>query len=60
MSTKEAIIEYIRSLPDDVTPEAAVEALALKLRIDEGLRQVAAGEVIDHEEFKKRMARWLA
>jgi predicted transcriptional regulator len=61
MSTKEALIEMIREMPDDAT---SVEYLAYELyvraKIEEGIRQADAGDVIDHEEFKRRMARWLA
>lgn len=60
MSTKEAVIEMIRKMPDDVTTADVVDELCVRMRIEEGLRQADAGDVIDHEEFKKRMARWLA
>ena len=61
MSTKEALLEMVRKMPDDA---ASVEDMAYELyvraKIEEGIRQADAGEVIDHEEFKRRMARWLA
>ncbi len=60
MSTKEAVIEMIRKMPDDVTTADVVEELYVRMKIEEGIRQADAGEVIDHEEFKKRMAQWLA
>jgi predicted transcriptional regulator len=60
MSTKEAVIEMIRKMPDDVTTTDVMEELYVRMKVEEGIRQADAGEVIDHEEFKKRMARWLA
>jgi predicted transcriptional regulator len=59
MTTKEAVIEMIRRLPDDVSTEDIMEELYVRQRIEEGLRQAEAGEVISHEDVKKRMARWL-
>ena len=59
MSTKEAVIEWIRRMPDDVTLADLLDELAVRAKIEERIRQADAGEVIDNEEFKKRMARWL-
>ncbi|MCZ2341888.1 MAG: hypothetical protein LC104_08850 [Bacteroidales bacterium] len=60
MSTKEAMIAFIRSLPEDVTPQDVAEKIAFKVQLDEALRQSERGEGIDHEEFKKRMTQWLS
>ena len=60
MSTKEAVIEMIRRLPDDVTTAEIVEGLRVRMRIEEGLRQLDNGEVISHDEAKAKLARWLA
>jgi hypothetical protein len=59
MSTKEALIELIRDLPDDMPAADMAYELYVRTKIDAGLRQAEAGEGISNEEFKKRMARWL-
>lgn len=60
MSTKEAMIAFIRSLPDDVTPQDVAERIAFKVQLDLAIQQSEHGEGISHEEFKKRMAPWLS
>jgi predicted transcriptional regulator len=58
MSTKEAVLELIRRIPDDVTVPDIMAELSVRQKIDEGLRQREAGQGIDHEEARKRLARW--
>jgi predicted transcriptional regulator len=60
MSTKDSVIEMIRRMPDDTTVSDIMAELYLRQKIDEGLRQLDAGQGIEHEEVKKRLARWLA
>lgn len=60
MSTKEAALALIRQMPDDVTAPEILEELQARLAIDEGLRELDAGQGIDHEEVKRRLSRWLA
>lgn len=57
--TKETVIEMIRELPDDEAAADTLEAIYIRMKIDEGIRQADNGEVIDHEEFKRRMSKWL-
>jgi predicted transcriptional regulator len=59
MSAKEAVLEMIRKMPDDVTEEDILYELYVRQRIKEGLRQLDAGEGIPHEEAMKRLSRWL-
>lgn len=59
MTTKEAVIEMIRQLPDDVSTEDIMEELYVRLQIEEGIRELDEGKGIPHEEVKRRMAKWL-
>lgn len=59
MSTKELMLEIVREMPNDVTAEIALEELAFRLHVEEGLRDADNGNVISHEQFKTRMAKWL-
>jgi hypothetical protein len=58
-TTKEAVIEMIQRLPDDVTVADIMAELYLRQKVDEGLRQLDASEGIYHEDAKKRLAPWL-
>jgi predicted transcriptional regulator len=60
MSTKEAVIEMIPRMPDGVTVPDIIAELSVRQKVDEGLRQLDAGQGISHDEAKKRLSRWLA
>lgn len=55
---KTEALELIRKLPDEVTTDAIMEELYFKRQIDKGLRDVAEGRVLMHQDLKERMARW--
>jgi hypothetical protein len=59
MSTREAVIEMIRRMPDDVTMEEIMHALYVRQRIEEGIRELDAGEGIPHEGVRQRLNPWL-
>jgi predicted transcriptional regulator len=54
-TVKERAIEAIRSLRDNATLEDAIERLCFIAKVEEGLRQSEAGELIPHEEVKKQL-----
>jgi hypothetical protein len=58
MSTKDAVIEMIRRLPDDVTVWDIMEELYFRSKVDEGLRQLDAGQGVSHDEVKKQVGQW--
>lgn len=60
MTTKQAVIDMIQRLPDDVTVADIMSELYFRQKVDEGLRQLDAGEGVDHEEAKQRLSRWLS
>jgi predicted transcriptional regulator len=60
VTTKQAIIEMIERLPDDVSVEDIMAELYFRRKVDEGLRQLDAGEGVDHEEAKRRLGKWLS
>ena len=60
MTTKEAVIEMIRRMPDSATVADIMAELYFRQKVDEGLRQLDAGEGVGHEEAKQRLARWLS
>jgi predicted transcriptional regulator len=60
MSTKAAVIEMIQRMPDEVTVVEIIAELQVRQKIENGLRQLDAGQGIDHEEVQKRLAKWLA
>jgi predicted transcriptional regulator len=51
---KERALEAIRTLPDGATLDEAIERLCFIAKIEEGLRQSDVGQVVSHEEVRKR------
>jgi len=56
---KEAVIQIIKSLPEDVTIDDIMAELYFKLQVDAGLRELNEGKGIPHEQVEKRMSKWL-
>jgi predicted transcriptional regulator len=59
-TVKQSVLEMIERLPETVSVEDIMAELYLRQKVDEGLRQLDAGEGIEHEEAKRRPAKWLS
>lgn len=59
MTTKDAVIEMIRGLPDDVTLAEIVAELYFRQKVDRGLRELEDGKGVSHDEARKRLAEWV-
>ena len=53
-TSKERILEALRTLPADATVDDAIERLVFMAKVEEGLAQLDAGQGIPHEEVKRR------
>jgi predicted transcriptional regulator len=56
---KQAVIEMIERLPNDASVEDIMAELYFRQKVDEGLRQLDAGEGVEHEEAKQKFGKWL-
>jgi predicted transcriptional regulator len=54
ITDKERAIEALRTLPEQATIEDAIERLCFIAKIEEGLRQSDARELVSHNEVKKQ------
>lgn len=50
MTTKQAVIDMIQRLPDDVTVTDIMSELYVRQKVDEGLRQLDAGDASGHRK----------
>jgi len=48
-TTKQAVIEMIQRRPEDASVEDIMAELYFRQKVDEGLRQLDAGEGVEHE-----------
>ena len=55
MTTKEKILSVIRSLDDDTSVDHAIDRLYLLRKIESGIQQADAGDVVEHDEFMKQL-----
>jgi 5-methylcytosine-specific restriction endonuclease McrA len=53
MTNKQRIREVIERLPDDVSAERAIEELFFWNKLEEGVRQADAGELIPHDDIQR-------
>ena len=54
ITEKERAIEALRSLPEQATIEDAIERLCFIAKIEEGLRQSDARDLVSQDEVKKQ------
>jgi predicted transcriptional regulator len=60
MSSKELVIEAVRKLPEDATLDEISEEIAILAAIRRGEAAAEAGQVVPHEEVKKRFGSWIS
>jgi len=53
--TRDGIIDALREMPPDATIDDAIERLVFLARIEEGLQDLDAGRVVEHDEAKRRL-----
>jgi hypothetical protein len=58
MSLKEATLEVIKKLPDDVSAEDIMEKVNFVNQVLEGLTASEAGHTISTDELLKRIEKW--
>ncbi|MFO0898345.1 MAG: hypothetical protein U0836_13055 [Pirellulales bacterium] len=56
---KRAVLEMIERMPEEATLEEIAAEIFFRQQVDEGLRQLDAGEGIPHEEVVQRLGKWL-
>jgi hypothetical protein len=59
MSTKEATLHLIESLPDDVTLDDIMHALYVSAKFSRGEEEIHAGKGMSHEAAKTALSQWL-
>lgn len=58
MSEKQEALKIIEGLPDDCSTDDILAELFFKKQVDAGLKDIAEGRTITHEELKARIAKW--
>ena len=58
MSQKQEALRLIQGLADDCSTDDILAELFFKKQVDAGLRDVAEGRVVTHDELRARIAKW--
>ena len=56
ITEKDRAIQALQTLPDHATIDDAIERLCFIAKIEEGLRQSDAGQLVAHEEVKQQVS----
>ena len=59
MSSKQEMLKAIAELPDEANVADALERLYLLYKIDKGIKQADAGELVTQDDARRQMAKWL-
>jgi len=59
-SAKKAVLELVKTLPDDSTFEDIQYQLYVRQKIERSVQAAAEGHVKSHDQVKQRLAKWLA
>ena len=54
LNIKQKALEALEALPEDATIEDAIERLCFLAKVEKGLAQADAGELISHDKVKKQ------
>jgi predicted transcriptional regulator len=55
MTTKEKVLSVIHSLDEDTSLDEVIDRLYLLRKIELGIAQADAGDVIDHDQFMEEL-----
>ena len=58
MSDKQEALKIIEGLPDDCSTDDILAELYFKKQVDAGLKDIAEGRTVTHDELKTRIAKW--
>ena len=56
-TVKEEVIKIIKKMPDKVDYDQIMAEIYFRQKVDKSLRQIEEGNVISHEEAKKRISK---
>lgn len=57
-SVKEQVLQAVEELPDNTTFEEAMERIYFLYKVERGLAQADAGDVIEHDDVLREFANW--
>ncbi|MBW4507448.1 MAG: hypothetical protein KME64_13185 [Scytonematopsis contorta HA4267-MV1] len=57
-TVKQKILDALEEMPSDVTFSEVMERLYFLYKVDQGLKQVANGDIMSHAEAKARIKKW--
>jgi hypothetical protein len=59
MTTKDALLDIVQKLPDDVSLEGVMEELLLRKKVEEGRKDIREGNTLTQEQVRQELQRWV-
>ena len=56
--TRDKAIETIKDFPSEFELEELIEKLIFIDKVEKGLKQIAEGKTVAHEDAKRRLRKW--
>ncbi|MBR8835223.1 MAG: hypothetical protein DSM106950_14650 [Stigonema ocellatum SAG 48.90 = DSM 106950] len=57
-TVKQKILKVLEEMPQDCTFTDVMERLYFLYKVEQGIAQVVAGDIISHAEAKERIKKW--
>lgn len=57
-TVKQKILNALQEMPSDVTFSEVMERLYFLYKVEQGMKQVADGDIMSHAEAKARIKKW--
>jgi len=57
-NVKELVLHAVENLPDDTTFEQAMERIYFLYKVERGLAEADADDVVDHDEVRREFGAW--
>ncbi len=59
MTVKEKVIKAVQDLPENSSMDEVMETLYLLFKVERGIQQADAGQLLSQQQVKERMRKWL-
>jgi predicted transcriptional regulator len=58
-STKAEVLKMIGGMPENASLDEIIYEIYFRQRVDRGLRELARGQTVSHDEVERSVSRWL-
>lgn len=56
---KEEVIRMINNMPDNIGYDDIMAEIYFRQKVDKSIEQISKGQIVEHEEAKSRILKWI-